>query len=190
MSPVPVAVEKALTLRKMGLIKPRQLCVALILSSLCLLLSSCANQQAQVHLAKDTDQKLFRELTTAMRDTEFNVEHKWGDIVLDQPVFFLFGGGSNISDDNKHLLKRFAKILKSYPYDEIEISGYTDNIGSLLANDRKSTNWAKKVYDYLRGQGIPSSKMTYYGHGEFRPIASNFTEAGRFENRRVEITIK
>ncbi len=71
----------------------------------------------------------------------------------------------------------------------IEISGYTDNVGTDAYNQTLSLNRAKAVYKYLATKGIDQSYLTFKGYGKNNPIASNDTEEGRQKNRRIEFTI-
>ena len=72
----------------------------------------------------------------------------------------------------------------------INIIGFTDNTGSVAYNQTLSEKRAKSVFDYLmEDQGISSRRMIFEGRGIHDPVASNDTEAGRSQNRRVEILI-
>lgn len=87
-------------------------------------------------------------------------------------------------------LNRLVNLLKKYPKMRIEIAGHTDSKGSDSYNNTLSTNRAKAVYDYLITKEIPTERLLYKGYGETKPIATNDTEEGREENRRVEFKIK
>jgi outer membrane protein OmpA-like peptidoglycan-associated protein len=83
-------------------------------------------------------------------------------------------------------LKRMANIITDNNL-RIEILGHTDNTGSPAYNKTLSEQRANAVQEYLIGQGIDASKITIQGFGETKPLASNDTEKGRAQNRRVEI---
>ncbi len=72
---------------------------------------------------------------------------------------------------------------------KIEISGHTDNVGSLQYNMELSRKRARSVYNYLIDKGIDPERLSYEGYGESDPIATNETEEGRAKNRRTEIKI-
>ncbi|MFN7014845.1 MAG: OmpA family protein, partial [Bacteroidia bacterium] len=72
---------------------------------------------------------------------------------------------------------------------KIEISGHTDNVSSDEFNLRLSENRAKAVVEFLVQNGIAKERLTYKGYGKSQPIATNDTEEGRQENRRVEFKI-
>lgn len=86
-------------------------------------------------------------------------------------------------------LNRVGKVLNQYPQTRITISGHTDSTGSEEYNQRLSERRAEAVKNALVGVGINPSRITTIGFGESKPIASNATEAGRQQNRRVEIRI-
>jgi len=70
----------------------------------------------------------------------------------------------------------------------IEISGHTDNVGNKKANKILSEKRAQTCRDYLVSKGIEKSRITTAGYGDERPIATNDTDAGRQQNRRIEAT--
>ncbi|MEE1868201.1 MULTISPECIES: OmpA family protein [Pseudomonas] len=69
----------------------------------------------------------------------------------------------------------------------IKVIGHTDSQGSDAYNQTLSEQRANSVAEYLIGQGVAPSKLTSQGRGESEPIADNETEAGRAQNRRVEL---
>ena len=71
----------------------------------------------------------------------------------------------------------------------LEIIGHTDSTGPEAYNQGLSERRAKSVQDYLVSKGIRASRLTAKGYGESMPVASNDTEAGRAENRRVELIV-
>jgi OOP family OmpA-OmpF porin len=79
--------------------------------------------------------------------------------------------------------------MKKYPEMAIEISGHTDNVGSMAYNQRLSESRANVVKDYLVRNGIPAKRVGAYGRSFRQPIASNDTNVGRQLNRRTEIKI-
>jgi outer membrane protein OmpA-like peptidoglycan-associated protein len=83
-------------------------------------------------------------------------------------------------------LKRMANIIKENDL-RIEIQGHTDNTGSPEYNKELSEKRANAVKEYLVAQGLEAAKISIQGLGETQPVASNDTEEGRAQNRRVEI---
>jgi len=86
-------------------------------------------------------------------------------------------------------LDRLLKLLNDFPTMRIEISGHTDNQGSLTTNEKLSAARAKAVVDYLIAKGISASRLESAGYAFKQPIASNDTEEGRQQNRRVEFKV-
>ncbi|MCR9655265.1 OmpA family protein [Vibrio parahaemolyticus] len=84
-------------------------------------------------------------------------------------------------------LDLLVQQLQDFPDDTIRIIGYTDASGSEEYNQRLSKRRAQSTADYLVEQGIDASRLTVIGMGENSPIASNDTEEGRAQNRRVEV---
>jgi len=87
------------------------------------------------------------------------------------------------------VLDEAAKILNDYPYYNLNIDGYTDNVGSDELNQKLSGERADAAAKYLVGKGVSADRLVSKGHGESNPIATNNTPAGRQQNRRVEFSI-
>ena len=104
-------------------------------------------------------------------------------------IFFDFNK-STLRDISKTELDNLVKLLTvDYPKMTIEIGGHTDNVGSLEYNTKLSGNRAKAVVDYLIAHGVEKSRLSYKGYAYQVPIATNDTEEGRQQNRRVEFKI-
>ena len=87
------------------------------------------------------------------------------------------------------VLNQVAQTLVEYNKTVIQVAGHTDSTGSHAYNMKLSEQRAASVKAYLESQGVPAARMVTIGAGPDYPIASNDTEAGRAQNRRVEITI-
>ncbi|WP_460920869.1 OmpA family protein [Pontibacter brevis] len=86
-------------------------------------------------------------------------------------------------------IAQLAETLKKYPDTNILIEGHTDNTGSREINQPLSERRAQAVADYAASMGVDRSRMTTQGYAFDQPVADNSTEAGRQQNRRVEIAI-
>lgn len=86
-------------------------------------------------------------------------------------------------------IESLAKILNKYPDTNILIEGDTDNTGSSEYNQPLSERRAQAVADYQKRLGVAGSRISTLGLGESNPIASNDSEYGRAQNRRVEVAI-
>jgi OOP family OmpA-OmpF porin len=82
-------------------------------------------------------------------------------------------------------LERVVKFMNDVPFATAKIDGYTDSVGSDAYNLKLSDRRAKSVFDYLTSRGIDPARLASHGFGEADPIASNDTEEGRQQNRRV-----
>jgi outer membrane protein OmpA-like peptidoglycan-associated protein len=98
-------------------------------------------------------------------------------------------GKSILTASSYEELDRLVGILQDNPQMRIEISGHTDNTGSLDLNNRLSQNRAQAVVEYLVQKGIERSRLEFKGYGPSQPIADNATAEGRKVNRRVEFKI-
>ena len=86
-------------------------------------------------------------------------------------------------------LTKFAVNLLNNPDTNVQIFGYTDNTGSMAANEKVSTERANAVRTYLINCGVPANRLTARGIPMADYVASNDTPEGRALNRRVEIYI-
>ncbi len=87
-------------------------------------------------------------------------------------------------------LDQAADVLLEFPKTAVVVQGHTDSTGSEKHNQDLSDRRAGTVKNYLIGQGVDGRRMSAIGYGEGYPIASNDTEWGRQENRRVELLLK
>lgn len=97
--------------------------------------------------------------------------------------------GTELSEQAKADLSRFAKSIIGNPNTNVQIYGFTDNTGTMAVNERVSTGRAKSVESYLVNQGVPVTRLSAQGIPMADYVASNDTPAGRAQNRRVEIYI-
>ena len=86
-------------------------------------------------------------------------------------------------------LNRLVQFIKENPDVKIEISGHTDNVGTSQYNKQLSQKRADAVKKYLVSQGCPADRLISVGYGESKPIASNSTDKGKAQNRRVEFRV-
>jgi len=109
-------------------------------------------------------------------------------ITFDSGILFKTNS-SELQPVAKTNIESLAKILNKYPDTNILIEGDTDNTGTNEYNQKLSERRAQAVADYQKGLGIAGSRISTVGLGELNPIASNDTEYGREQNRRVEVAI-
>ncbi|MDR2963772.1 MAG: OmpA family protein [Bacteroidales bacterium] len=85
-------------------------------------------------------------------------------------------------------LDQLAAELKANPTWKVQVVGYTDNTGTAAINNKLSKDRADAIKSYLVSKGVADSAVSTQGLGSADPIASNDTEQGRAQNRRIEIT--
>lgn len=98
-------------------------------------------------------------------------------------------GSDRLVPESRNILDQVVEILRDYPDYKLRLSGHTDSTGSSSFNQQLSEKRAKACYDYLISRGIRSSRLSYAGYGETRPIADNRYREGRERNRRVEFDL-
>jgi OOP family OmpA-OmpF porin len=103
-------------------------------------------------------------------------------------VYFDFDKAT-IKPEGKVVLNEAAALLQKHERVVVEVGGHTDSVGSEAYNQGLSERRADAVRDYLMSKGVKASRLTARGYGESRPVASNDTEEGRAENRRVELVV-
>ena len=103
-------------------------------------------------------------------------------------ILFPFNS-TEILPDGRTNLQQLASSLEKYPNSDILIVGHTDSVGTDAYNNDLSQRRAVAAQSYLQSLGVPASRLRATGRGESEPIQSNDTEAGRAQNRRVEIAI-
>ncbi|MBZ0169582.1 MAG: OmpA family protein, partial [Kofleriaceae bacterium] len=85
------------------------------------------------------------------------------------------------------ILDGVAEILTKHPDVKVIIAGHTDSIGTAQYNKKLSQRRTESVRNYLISRGVNAANLTAVGFGEEKPIASNDTDEGRANNRRVEL---
>ncbi|NII29619.1 OmpA family protein [Pseudoflavitalea sp. X16] len=118
------------------------------------------------------------------------VERVGEGIVVEFSEKILFGyDRSDLSSSAEGNLDKLVSVLKEYPDTNIEVQGHTDSKGSDSYNQGLSQRRASAVATYLRNRGVSSSRITTKGYGESAPVATNDTDDGRAQNRRVNFLI-
>jgi len=152
--------------------------------------SSLAAQQANLSAQQaETDKaamraKLSEQLNTILqtRDSARGLIVSMSDVLFDTGKFSLKPGA-------REKLAKVAGILLAYPGLNIEVGGYTDNVGGDAMNQTLSENRAGSVRDYLVQEGVSTNSVSAKGFGNTLPVASNGSSAGRQQNRRVELLV-
>ncbi len=135
----------------------------------------------------DRQERAMRERTAG---SDIDVVRQGDDLLLRMPSGITFATDSaNIAPQFRPTLDEVAAVLAEYPSTYVDVYGHTDSTGSDAYNQGLSERRASAVANYLTSRGVASARLGTRGFGETQPIASNDTEAGRAENRRVEIKV-
>ncbi|MCW0392879.1 putative lipoprotein YiaD [Xanthomonas sacchari] len=136
---------------------------------------------------QDRQERALRERTA---NTGIDVRRDGDNITLNLPDGITFDfNQSTLKPQFYSALNGVAQTLGEYNQTMIEVVGHTDSIGSDAVNQRLSEQRASSVAAYLIAQGVQPERIQTLGAGKKYPIADNSTEAGRAQNRRVEIRV-
>lgn len=130
-------------------------------------------------------------LRAELGDDRVQIVNTGKELVVTMPQDILFDVDSvfvraALRDD----LAALARNLQTYPKTTVDIIGHTDNTGAAAYNQNLSARRANAVAAILVENGVAAQRLRAIGRGEDAPIASNLTEEGRAQNRRVEIIIR
>jgi outer membrane protein OmpA-like peptidoglycan-associated protein len=98
--------------------------------------------------------------------------------------------GERIRPPAARALDQMAAILRRCPDAIFEIAGHTDSVGDDAANRELSQKRADAVLTYLKREGLAAARFVSVGYGASKPVATNDTDAGRAENRRIDFILK
>ncbi|MGE5156740.1 MAG: OmpA family protein [Gemmatimonas sp.] len=97
---------------------------------------------------------------------------------------------ATIDSDSAGLLDHLIETALRCPNAHIEIAGHSDSDGDEAANQVLSERRAKAVLDYFVKAGLPADRFTAVGYGSSQPVASNDTDKGKAQNRRIEFLVR
>jgi outer membrane protein OmpA-like peptidoglycan-associated protein len=133
--------------------------------------------------------KQAKDIKNALPGAEVERVGEGIKITLSENMVNFAFNSAELTSSAKTNLDKLATVLINNPDTNINIYGHTDNKGTAQVNQKISENRANSVKNYLISKGIASSRMITMGRGFSEPIASNDTDAGRAQNRRVEFAI-
>jgi outer membrane protein OmpA-like peptidoglycan-associated protein len=130
------------------------------------------------------------KLRQRLEGTGVSVTRMGDNITLNMPSNITFAlNSADLNGQFYNALDGVSMVLKEYDKTVIEVAGHTDSSGSDQYNQALSERRAQSVAGYLSSHGVKTQRLITIGAGETHPMASNDTEAGRAQNRRVELTI-
>jgi len=141
--------------------------------------------------------KLVNKLAAEMESQQITIEQMQSGVNLNLPAAILFDSGSaEVNKTGEVILHKVAKELWDIPYQTI-VAGFTDNVPiSKRLAEQFPSNWdlaasrATNVVQLMEDSGVPKGQLVVVSFGENKPVASNDTEEGRKQNRRIEIRLR
>jgi len=144
--------------------------------------------QANAHQA-DTDKAAMRARLSDQLNKILQTRDSARGLIISMSDVLFDTGQYSLKSGAREKLAKVAGILIVYPSLNIQVGGYTDNVGGDDMNQKLSENRADAVRDYLVQQGVGANSVSAEGFGNTLPVASNDNSAGRQENRRVELVV-
>lgn len=133
---------------------------------------------------------LVGALASSAFKNEIDVEEQDdGSVRLKIPGSVMFASGrADLSPNFQSTLNSVAGTIRQYCGLSVLVVGHTDNVGSVQSNQLLSERRATTVVNQFRSQGV--ERLSAEGRGQLQPIAANTDEAGRQQNRRVEVFVR
>ena len=154
------------------------------------LLSDQTKRQMEIDRIKQEADERFRHVRSLFTPQEAEVYRKGDNVLITAHGFYFPSGEAEIKTIHFPLMNKLINAIRKFPGSKIEVSGHTDATGSAEKNLLISKDRAKNVADFLINVGhVKRTDITVNGYGETRPIARNYTEQGRAQNRRIELLI-
>ncbi|MFT6270036.1 MAG: outer membrane protein OmpA-like peptidoglycan-associated protein [Alphaproteobacteria bacterium] len=139
---------------------------------------------------KAANDQRFAVVQSMFAEEEATVYRQRDNVLIRAHGFSFKSGGSQIESSNFVMLNKISDAIKRFPDANVVISGHTDSTGSPEINQSLSQARAEVVANFItQVSEIDTDKVTFLGHGEDKPVATNDTVDGRAQNRRVEILI-
>jgi len=130
------------------------------------------------------------KLRAELERTGVSVTRIGDNITLNMPGNITFATNSaDLNANFYEVLNSVSTVLAEYDMTVVEVAGHTDSTGTDAYNQQLSERRAASVVAYLATRSVRSDRMIAIGAGEAHPIASNDTDTGRQQNRRVELTL-
>jgi len=152
--------------------------------------SRLAARQAQLSAQQaDADKAAMRTRLSEQLNKILQTRDSARGLIVSMSDVLFDTGKYSLKPGAREKLAKVAGILLAYPGLNIEVGGYTDNVGGDAMNQTLSENRAGSVRNYLVQQGVATNSVSAKGFGRTLPVASNGSSAGRQQNRRVELLV-
>ncbi|MGA2085187.1 MAG: OmpA family protein [Terracidiphilus sp.] len=150
---------------------------------------SIAQQAQQAEHQADSDKAAMRAQLSEQLNKILETRDSARGLIVSMSDVLFDTGQYSLKPGAREKLAKVAGILIAYPSLNIEVGGYTDNVGGDEMNQTLSENRAGAVLKYLVEEGVTTNSVSAKGYGNTLPVASNDNAAGRQENRRVELVV-
>ena len=137
----------------------------------------------------DADKAEMRKRLSQQLNSILQTRESARGLIVSMSDVLFDSGKYSLKPGAREKLAKVAGILLAYPGLNIEVGGYTDNVGGDAMNQSLSENRAGSVRDSLVQQGVSTNAVSSRGFGNSLPVASNGNSAGRQQNRRVELLV-
>jgi len=152
--------------------------------------SRLAAEQAQSNVQQaEADRAAMRTRLSEQLNTILQTRDSARGLIVSMSDVLFDTGKYSLKPGARGKLAKVAGILLAYPGLNIEVGGYTDNVGGDAMNQTLSENRAGSVRDYLVNQGVATNSVSAKGFGNTLPVATNDNSSGRQQNRRVELLV-
>jgi outer membrane protein OmpA-like peptidoglycan-associated protein len=152
--------------------------------------SRLAAQQAQQSVQQaEADKAAMRTRLSEQLNSILQTRDSARGLIVSMSDVLFDTGKYSLKPGAREKLAKVAGILLAYPGLNIEVGGYTDNVGGEQMNQTLSENRAGSVRDYLVQQGVATNSVSARGFGNTLPVATNDNSSGRQQNRRVELLV-
>jgi outer membrane protein OmpA-like peptidoglycan-associated protein len=148
-----------------------------------------AQQALQTAQQAETDKAAMRTRLSVQLNAILQTRDSARGLIVSMSDVLFDTGKYSLKPGAREKLAKVAGILLAYPTLNIEVGGYTDNVGSDEMNQTLSENRARSVRDYLVQQGVLRNSVSARGFGNTLPVATNDNSSGRQQNRRVELLV-
>ena len=148
-----------------------------------------AQQSQQVAQQAETDKAAMRTRLSDQLNSILQTRDSARGLIVSMSDVLFDTGQYSLKPGAREKLAKVAGILLAYPGLNIEVGGYTDNVGADAMNQTLSENRATSVRDYLVQEGVATNSVSSKGFGNTLPVASNDNSSGRQQNRRVELLV-
>jgi outer membrane protein OmpA-like peptidoglycan-associated protein len=138
-------------------------------------------------IGRQMDQQA-EELATEIPGATVTREGEGILVTFDSGILFAFNSDA-LGSSARQNLRNLADSLGKYPRTHVLLVGHTDAVGSDVYNEGLSYRRASATAAFVSAQGVARDRIEAAGRGEMEPVASNDSEQGREQNRRVEVAI-